>query len=88
MNYKKLSHTTWECKYHIVFIPKFRKKAIFGQLKGHLGLIFRDLANQKEVTIEEGHLMRDHVHMLLSIPPKYFEIISRIRKRKTIGLIN
>ena len=69
--YEKLKHTTWECKYHIVFIPKFRRKTIFGQLRPKLGEIFRDLASQREVKIVEGHLMQDHVHMLLSIPPKY-----------------
>ena len=71
MDYQKLKHTTWECKYHVVFIPKCRKKTIFGQVRKNLGEIFRDLASQKEVRIEEGHLMRDHVHMLLSIPPKH-----------------
>ena len=72
MNYEKLKHTKWECKYYVVFIPKFRKKAIFGRLRQDLGSVFRDLAQQKESRVEEGHLMRDHVHMLLSIPPKYF----------------
>ena len=66
-----LRHTRWECKYHIVFIPKRRKKVIFGQLRKELGPVFRALATQKETKVEEGHLMGDHVHMLLSIPPKY-----------------
>ena len=69
-DYEKLSHTTWECKYHVVFIPKYRKKAIFGTLKKELGRIFHKLAEQKESRIEEGHVMVDHVHMMLSIPPK------------------
>jgi len=66
-----LKHTVWECKYHVVFIPKYRKKVIYGGLRSELGPIFRDLAQQKEAVVVEGHLMSDHVHMLLSIPPKY-----------------
>ena len=73
MNHSKesLSHTRWECKYHVVFIPKYRKKSIYGWVCKELGPIMRGLAQQKEVVVEEGHLMPDHVHMLLSIPPKY-----------------
>ena len=70
-DYQSLSHTKWECKYHVVFIPKYRRKMLYGQLRMHLGEVFRELARQKESTIEEGHLQPDHVHMLLSIPPKY-----------------
>ncbi len=66
-----LNHTRWECKYHIVFIPKYRKKVIFGQIRRELGDIFHSLARHKESLIEEGHLMSDHVHMIISIPPKY-----------------
>ena len=69
-DYEKLSHTTWECKYHVVFIPKYRKKVLFGTLKKELGRIFHKLAEQRESKIEEGHVMVDHVHMMLSIPPK------------------
>jgi putative transposase len=68
--YQSLSHTKWDCKYHVVFIPKKRKKAIFGALRKHLGEIFRELALQRECKVVEGHLMVDHVHMCLSIPPK------------------
>ena len=71
MNVKKLNHTSWNCKYHIVFIPKRRKKVLFGQLRSHLGDMFHELARQKECQIVEGHLMPDHVHMCISIPPKY-----------------
>jgi putative transposase len=66
-----LSHTKWECKYHVVFIPKYRRKMLYGQLRRELGPVFRQLAEQKECRVEEGHLMGDHVHMLVSIPPKY-----------------
>ena len=68
--YQSLSHTRWGCKYHVVFIPKRRKKAIFGALRKHLGEVFRELARHKEAEVVEGHLMPDHVHMCLSIPPK------------------
>jgi putative transposase len=63
-----LAHTRWDCKYHIVFIPKKRRNIIFGTLRKHLGEIFHELVQQKGVVIEEGHLMKDHVHMCLSIP--------------------
>jgi len=68
---ESLSHTKWECKYHIVFIPKYRKKALYGALRQQLGEVLKQLAIQRESRIDEGHLMRDHVHMLVSIPPKY-----------------
>jgi putative transposase len=63
-----LNHSTWECKYHVVFTPKYRKKVLFGKLRPNLGKVFRDLARRKECQIEEGHLMPDHVHMLVSPP--------------------
>src|SRR6476620_7092471 len=69
--YESLSHSRWECKYHVVFIPKGRRKTLYAQLRQHLGEVFRRLARQKESQIEEGHLMPDHVHMMISIPPKY-----------------
>ena len=67
--YESLSHTTWDCKYHVVFIPKCRRRTLYQELRRHLGEVFRRLALQKESKVEEGHLMPDHVHMLLSIPP-------------------
>jgi len=69
--FESLSHTAWECKYHVVFIPKCRRKTRYRQLRQHLGEAFRKLAAQKECKVEEGHLMVDHMHMMLSIPPKY-----------------
>ena len=69
--YESLKHSVWECKYHVVFIPKYRRKALYAQLRRDLGPVFRSLAEQKECTVEEGHLMPDHVHLLLSIPPQY-----------------
>ena len=70
-NYESLRHTKWECKYHIVFIPKCRRKVLFGQLRRELGPVLRELATQRESTIEEGRLQVDHVHMLVSIPSKH-----------------
>jgi putative transposase len=69
--YESLNHTKWECKYHVVFIPKCRRKTIYGVVKRELGPVFRTLTEHKESRVEEGHLMVDHVHMLLTIPPKY-----------------
>lgn len=69
--YESLSHSVWDCKYHVVWIPKYRKKVLYGQLRAHMGDIIRELARQKECRVEEGHLMSDHIHMLISIPPKY-----------------
>ena len=68
---ESLNHTKWDCKYHVVFIPKGRRKVLYGQLRVHLGEVFRGLAQHKESRIEEGHLMADHVHMMIAIPPKY-----------------
>jgi putative transposase len=69
--YESLSHSKWECKYDIVFIPKCRRKVLYGSLRKHLVEVFRKLAEQKECRLEEGHLLADHVHMMISIPPKY-----------------
>jgi putative transposase len=66
-----LSHSSWDCKYHVVWIPKYRRKVLFEQLRKYLGEIFHELAKHKESRILEGHLAIDHVHMLISIPPKY-----------------
>jgi putative transposase len=69
--YESLNHTQWDCKFHVIFIPKYRRKSLFGQLRREIGPVFRTLAERKESTVLEGHVMADHVHMLLSIPPKY-----------------
>lgn len=87
-DYRSLNHSRWECKYHIVFIPKYRKKRIFGQIKRYLGEVFHRLARQKESLIEEGHLMSDHVHMLISIPPKYSvaQVVGFIKGKSAIHI--
>ena len=81
-----LSHSRWECKYHVVFIPKCRRKALYGGLRAHLGVVFRQLAQRKECQIIEGHLMLDHVHMLIAIPPKYAvsQIVGYIKGKSAI----
>jgi putative transposase len=70
-SFQSMSHSKWDCKYHVVFIPKRRRKAVFGNIRKHLGAIFHELARQKECQIIEGHLMPDRVHMCIAIPPKY-----------------
>ena len=86
--FNHLNHATWECKYHVVFTPKYRKKLLFGKIKRHLGQVFHDLARRKECRIEEGHLMPDHVHMLISIPPKYSvaQIIGYMKGKSSIWI--
>ena len=69
--YQSLAHSKWDCKYHVVFVPKRRRKAIFGEKRRQLGAIFHSLAKQQECQIIEGHLMSDHVHMCIAIPPKH-----------------
>ena len=85
---KSLCHSVWDCKYHVVFIPKCRRKVIYGKVRKLLGEVFKDLARQRECTIEEGHLMSDHVHMLISIPPKYSvaQIIGFMKGKSTIHI--
>src|SRR6201989_2068121 len=87
-DYESLSHSKWDCKYHVVFIPKCRRKTLYGELRRHLGEVFRRLAAQKESRIEEGHLMPDHVHMMMSIPPKYAvsQVIGFIKGKSAIHL--
>ena len=70
-DYQSLNHGRWECKYHVIFIPKCRRKILYGKVRRDLGEVFRKLAEQKESKVREGHLVMDHVHMMLSIPPKY-----------------
>lgn len=87
-NVNSLSHTKWECKYHVVWIPKYRRKSLYGQLRKHLGEVFHNLARQKESVILEGHLQPDHVHMLVSIPPKYSvsQVVGYIKGKSAIHI--
>jgi putative transposase len=85
---QSLNHSVWDCKYHVVFIPKYRRKALYGELRRYLGDVFRKLAAQKQSEIEEGHLLPDHVHMLIAIPPKYAvsQVIGFIKGKSAIHL--
>jgi putative transposase len=87
-NYRTLQHSEWECKYHVIFIPKYRRKVLYGTIRRHLGEIFRRLARQRESEIEAGHLMSDHVHMMISIPPKYSvaQVIGYIKGKSAIHI--
>jgi putative transposase len=86
--YQSLSHSRWDCKYHVVFIPKCRRKTLYVQVRRDLGEVFRRLASQKECRIEEGHMMSDHVHMMIALPPKYSvsEVIGYIKGKSAIHM--
>lgn len=86
--YESLSHSRWECKYHVVFIPKCRRKTLYVSLRRHLGEVFRQLALRRESEILEGHLMPDHVHMLIAIPPKYAvsQVVGYIKGKSAIHI--
>ena len=81
-----LSHTKWDCKYYIVWIPKYRKKALFLELRQELGPVLRELAGCKESEILEGRLLQDHVHILISVPPKYAvsQVVGYIKGKSAI----
>ena len=83
-----LKHSRWECKYHVVWIPKYRRKSLYGQLRKYLGEIFKDLARNRESEVLEGHMMPDHVHMLISIPPKYSvaQVVGYIKGKSAIQI--
>jgi len=83
-----LSHSKWECMFHVTWIPKYRKKKIYGKLRQYLSKTLRELAKQKECEVLEGHLMPDHVHMLISIPPKYAvaQVVGFIKRKSAIAV--
>jgi REP-associated tyrosine transposase len=86
--YQSLSHTKWDCKYHVVFIPKRREKQIFGALRRHLGQIFHEVAGHSDSKVVEGHLMSDHAHMCLSMAPKYAvaNVVGHIKGKSAIQI--
>jgi putative transposase len=86
--YQSLNHTRWDCKYHVVFIPKRKEKQIIGVIRKYLGDIFHELARQKESEIVEGHLRPDHVHMCLSVPPKFSvaSVVGFIKGKSAISI--
>ena len=87
-NDQSLSHTKWECKYHLTWIPKYRKKELYGDLRRYLGEVFSELARRRECEILEGHLLPDHAHMLISIPPKYAvsQVVGFIKGKSAIHI--
>jgi len=87
--YESLSHSKWNCKYHVVFVPKRRRQVLYGQVRRELGAIFHALAKQKECRIVEGHVMADHVHMCIEIPPKYSvaSVIGFMKGKSTIAIV-
>jgi len=88
MSYESLSHSKWECKYHVVFVPKYRKKVLYGKIRKFLGPVFHELASQRRSKILEGHMVQDHVHMLIQIPPKYAvsEVVGYIKGKSAIAV--
>lgn len=87
-SYQSLSHSKWDCKYHIVFVPKYRKKVLYGKIRKFLGPLFHELASHRNCKIIEGHMVQDHVHMLIATPPKYSvsEIIGYIKGKSAISV--
>jgi len=87
-NFESLSHSKYDCKYHVVFIPKCRRKELYGKVREYLGKVFHELARQKGCEIIEGHMVKDHVHMLIKIPPKYkvSEVIGYIKGKSAIAV--
>lgn len=86
--YQSLSHSRWDCKYHIVFVPKFRRKVLYGEIRKFLGPVFHELARQKECRIVEGHMPKDHVHMCIEVPPKHSvaSVIGFIKGKSAIAV--
>ncbi len=87
-SYESLNHSKWDCKYHIVFVPKFRRKILYGKIRKFLAKKFHELALQKDCKIISGNMVQDHVHMYISIPPKYSiaEIVGYIKGKSAIAV--
>ena len=87
-SYESLSHSKWDCKYHVVFVPKYRKKVLYGKIRSYLGPLFHELSSQRGCKILEGHMVQDHVHMLITIPPKYSvaEVVGYIKGKSAISV--
>jgi len=88
MSYESLSHSRWDCTFHVVFVPKCRKKALYGKIRKYLGPVFHDLARQKECKIVEGHMVQDHVHMMIDVPPKHSvaQVIGYLKGKSAIAV--
>ena len=87
-DYRSLAHAKWDCKYHVIFVPKRRRRQLYGQIRRQLGAIFHALARQKECQILEGHVMPDHVHMCIAIPPKVAvaQVIGFLKGKSAIAI--
>ena len=87
-SYESLSHSKWDCKYHVVFVPKYRKKVLYGKIRSYLGPLFHELSSQRGCKILEGHMVQDHVHMLITIPPQYSvaEVVGYIKGKSAISV--
>lgn len=87
-NIQSLCHSVWDCKYHIVWIPKYRRKVLYGRIRQHLGEVIRELARQRESSVLEGHLCSDHVHVYIAIPPKYAvaQVVGYIKGKSAIHI--
>ena len=85
---ESMSHSRWDCKYHVVFVPKYRKKVLYGKIRKFLGPVMHELARQKECKIVKGNMVQDHVHMLLQIPPKYAvsEVVGYLKGKSAIAV--
>lgn len=90
MDKNTLSHTTWECKYHLIFAPKYRRQVIYGKIKQDVGKILRDLCERKGIEIIEAELCKDHIHMLVRIPPKYSvsEIMGYLKGKSSLMIFD
>ena len=88
MSYESLCHSRWDCKHHLVFVPKFRRKVLYGKIRKFLAPVFHELAKQRESTIVEGHMVQDHVHMLIKIPPKHSiaQVVGYIKGKSAIAV--
>lgn len=88
MSYASLSHSKWDCTYHVVFVPKYRKKVLYGKVRKFLGPVFHELAVQKRSKIVEGHMVQDHVHMMIQIPPKMAvsEVVGYLKGKSAIAV--
>ena len=88
MSFESLSHSKWDCKYHIVFVPKNRRKVLYGKVRRYLATVFHELAMQRNCKIIEGHMVQDHVHMLIAIPPKYAvsDVVGYIKGKSAIAV--
>ena len=90
MDKNTLAHTTWECKYHVVFAPKYRRRIIYGKIKAEIGGILRELCNRKGIEIVEAECCPDHIHMLIKIPPKYSvsEIMGYLKGKSSLMIFD